>query len=149
MRYKFSEETKAKGVKKHQISMGINYGFVQIFLIYLLFNTYNHTHFAIQIFLICFMIAPFFAWKYFLNQTKRVLSTEYEIVDEGLIIYEHEQIKKRIQFRDITKFEKASLGYKILSYQTEQSFIFYGIENEEELINIVQNRIDNLKHKNA
>ena len=149
MRYKFSEDTKAKGVRKHQISMGIRYGLVQISLIYFLFNTYNHTHFAIQIFLICVIIAPFFTWKYFLNQTKRVLSTEYEIVDESLIIYEHEQIKKSIQFRNIAKFEKASLGYKILSYQTEQSFIFYGIEKEEELINIVQNSIDNLKHKNA
>ncbi len=149
MRYKFSEETKVKGIRKHQISMGIRYGLVQISLIYFLFDTYNHTHFAIQIFLICVIIVPFFTWKYFLNQTKRVLSREYEIVSESLIIYEHGQIMKSIQFRNVTKFEKASMGHKVFSYQTEPFFIFYGIENEEELINIVQSKIDDLSFKKA
>jgi hypothetical protein len=94
------------------------------------------------------IIAPFFAWRYFLNQTKRILSNEYEIEDECLIIYELGQRKKTIQFRNIIKFEKASLGFKIYSYQSEPSFIFYGIENEEELINIVQNKILFNKNQN-
>ncbi len=141
MRYRFSEETKAKGIRKHQISMGINYGLFDVFLIYLFFDKYNDTPWFLKLMWICGIIATFFAWKYFLNQTKRVFSTEYEIEGECLIIYEHGQIKQTIQFRNITKFEKGSMGYKIFSYQSVPHFVFYEIENGDELISIIQNGI--------
>ncbi len=144
MRYKFSEETKEKGIRKHQISMGINYGLGIMLFIYLIFRDYNNSPLILKLLLMCGIIATIFAYRYFLNQTKRVVSSEYEVVNDNLVIYEQGQVKKTIQFRNINKLEKASLGYKIYSYQTQPSWIFYGIENENELISIIQNRLDNL-----
>ena len=141
MRYKFSEEIKAKRIRNHQISMGINYGIGDAIFIYLLFDNFNYTPLFFKLIIICGIIGPFFAWKYFLNQTKRIVSTEYEIEGESLIIYERGQMKKTIQFRNITKFKKASLGFKIYSYQEEPSFIFYEIENEEELVKLLKKGI--------
>jgi hypothetical protein len=141
MRYKFSELTKAKRVRKHQISMGINYGIGEVIFIYFFFDSYNYTPLFFKLLIVCGIIAPFFAWRYFLNQTKRILSNEYEIEGESLIIHELGQIKKTIQFRNIIKFEKASLGFKIYSYQSEPSFIFYEIENEDELISTLKSKI--------
>jgi hypothetical protein len=145
MKYRFSKITKAKGIKRHKTSMTINYGLGIMLFIYLIFRDYNNSPVILKLLLLCAIIAVFFAYKYFLNQTKRVLSSEYEIVNDNLILYEHGKLKKTIQFRNITKFEKASLGYKIFSYQSEPSWIFYGVENEKELVDTIQNRLKDLK----
>ncbi|MEN3323081.1 hypothetical protein VP395_05040 [Mariniflexile soesokkakense] len=133
MKYQYSEDNKAKAIKRNRIVMSVQYGIGAAVMIYILINNWSTLGIEIKTPLLVGLIALPFAWIYFDRNFSAKTSGAYEIKDNYLIIEEKETIKHKISLDSIRQLKKIPNGHRIET-NSGTAYILDGIENKDELL---------------
>jgi hypothetical protein len=144
-RYKINEKLREEAIYKHARNNAIYFSLGAIAFSYRIWNEYSELEILYKFGIIAaLLIFLYYGWRYWGNKFKAQANLTYEVTEKQFIIYEGDKITHRCEL-DLIKNIKEEKGKYSFQYRTNTIHIANGIDEIEDLIDLLKKAAANIK----